>query len=549
LLTELLCPIIRACDSLYAKHYYVQRYRKREDMDTLTIVLTVAGIGLLCAFCFIIWSYARGLRNSPRELWILFLTKVIEYTAYGAMNMSFVLYLSADCGLGDISAGSYIGVWSMLVTITTMLVGAVVDAIGIKKTLIIGTLVLIFSRGFMPFLSNVYAVTLLGFIPMAVGIAIMGPVLSVGIKRYTTKEGAALGFGLFYTLMNVGWALGAVLFDGVRGVFGEHSMVSTPLIGVQLSTYQIIFMAGFLLTIPTLVMVLIMRDGVEMTETGTYRIAPLKNDFVGSIVSVFWQVFKKAALDTGRILSQVVRQKEFWYYMFMLGILVFVRLVFYHFHYTFPKYGIRILGEGVKIGNIYGVLNPTIIVFLVPLVAAVSRRVSSYKMLMLGTTISASAIFIATMPESFFSPLMGTWVEELVYNRWLGLAPEMHTPLVLALVIFVILFTVGESIWSPRLMQFAAEIAPAGREGTYIALSYLPYFAAKLVAGPLSGWLLFTYVPEGAGSYPHHYFVWLWIGGMAVLSPIGLAVFRGVFMSSERRRREEEALKKAEAGN
>jgi hypothetical protein len=240
---------------------------------------------------------------------------------------------------------------------------------------------------------------------MAVGIAIMGPVLSVGIKRYTTKEGAALGFGLFYTLMNVGWALGAVLFDGVRGVFGEHSMVSTPLIGVQLSTYQIIFMAGFLLTIPTLVMVLIMRDGVEMTETGTYRIAPLKNDFVGSIVSVFWQVFKKAALDTGRILSQVVRQKEFWYYMFMLGILVFVRLVFYHFHYTFPKYGIRILGEGVKIGNIYGVLNPLLLFFG----AVGGCRVAARKLvqiLMLGTRFRLLRFSSQPCRESFFSPLM-----------------------------------------------------------------------------------------------------------------------------------------------
>ncbi len=510
-------------------------------MDVLDIVLWMTGIGLGCAFIFIIWSYAKGLRGAPRELWILFLTKVIEYTAYGAMNMAFILYLSADCGLGDISAGSYIGVWSMLVTITTMMVGAVVDAIGIKKTLLIGTIVLLFGRAFMPFMDNIYFATILGFIPMAIGIAIMGPVLSVGIKRYTTSDSAALGFGLFYTLMNVGWALGAIVFDAIRGTFGEHEMVTLPMIGVDISTYQIIFLTGFLLTIPTFIMVLMMRDGVEMTDTEGVKIDPIKNDFEGSVISVFFQVAKKAAIDTGRILSQIVRQKDFWYYMFMLGILVCVRLVFYHFHYTFPKYGIRILGEGVKIGNIYGVLNPTIIVFLVPLVAALTRKISSYKMLMIGTTISAFSIFIASMPGKFFDPLMGTWVEELVYNRWLGLAPEMHTPLVLALVIFVIIFTIGEAIWSPRLMQFAAEIAPEGKEGTYIALSYLPYFAAKLVAGPLSGWLLHTYVPEGASSYPNHFFVWLWIGGMAVLSPIGLVVFRKLFSAAENRHRETKA--------
>ena len=42
-----------------------------------------------------------------------------------------------------------------------------------------------------------------------------------------------------------------------------------------------------------------------------------------------------------------------------------------------------------------------------------------------------------------------------------------------------------------------------------------------------------TYVPEGAESYPSHYMVWVWIGGMAILSPIGLLVFRKVFRRAE----------------
>ena len=79
-------------------------------------------------------------------------------------------------------------------------------------------------------------------------------------------------------------------------------------------------------------------------------------------------------------------------------------------------------------------------------------------------------------------------------------------------------------------MQFSAEIAPAGREGTYIALSYLPFFLAKMITGPLSGWLLATYTPEGASVYPQQHMIWIWIGSMTVLSPIGLVVFRGLFM-------------------
>ena len=506
-------------------------------MQTTDFVLMTLGIGLIGAFVYIIWGYLKGLKGSPYELWLLYLAKVLEYSAYGAMNMSFVLYLSADCGLSDISAGFYIGTWSTFLTLITMMVGAVVDAIGIRKTLLIGTGFLLFSRFFMPWLGNVYSASILGFFPMAFGIAIMGPVLSVGIKRYCTKEGAALGFGLFYTLMNVGWAMGGLIFDWVRrgvgrqsdGTFKEYVVTQIPVLHIDLSTYQVIFLVGFLLTLPTLALILLFRDGVERKDDGEVVVTPKVNTFQGSSLSVLYQTIAKAARDTVDIFASVVRERAFWHFMFMLGILVFVRLVFYHFHYTFPKYGVRVLGEGVKIGNIYGVLNPVMIVFLVPLVATLTRKVSSYKVMMVGTFISALSVFIATMPAEIFAPLMDTWLGDLVLNRWLEVPVAQQTPLFLALVVFIAVFTIGESLWSPRLMQFTAEIAPHGREGSYIALSYLPYFAAKFLAGPLSGELVAAYTPEGAASYPDHYMVWMWIGGMALISPIGLVVFRRLF--------------------
>ena len=88
-------------------------------------------------------------------------------------------------------------------------------------------------------------------------------------------------------------------------------------------------------------------------------------------------------------------------------------------------------------------------------------------------------------------------------------------------------------------MQFTAEIAPDGREGSYIALSYLPYFGAKLIAGPMSGWLVATYTPEGASTYPNHYWVCIWIGATAVLSPIGLVAFRKLFHRAEKDHQEQ----------
>ncbi|MCK5690903.1 MFS transporter, partial [Myxococcota bacterium] len=433
-------------------------------MTTLDIALIVAGAGFTAAFIYIVWSYAKGLKGSPRELWLLYAAKVVEYSAYGSANMAFILFLSSDVGLGDIAAGTYIGVWSTLLTLSMIMVGAVVDAIGIKKTLLIGTIFMLFARFFMPLFDDIWMVTLLGFIPMAFGTAILGPVLSVGIKRYTTREGATLGFGLFYTLMNVGWAMGGFIFDWVRGELGEHVIVNYA--GLDMSTYQVIFAIGFFLTIPTLFMVLVMRDGVSRLDDGTIAIEPMAAKREGTVMEAALAATVSAKNDTIKIFREVISQKSFWIYIGMLGILVFVRLTFYHFHYTFPKYGIRVLGEGVKIGNIYGVLNPVLIVFLVPFIAALTKKISSYIMMMVGTAVSSVAIFLATMPAEIYAPLVDTWVGELVYLRWLEVPEGARTPIFLSLVFFIIVFTIGEALWSPRLMQFAAEIAPKDREGS-----------------------------------------------------------------------------------
>ncbi len=502
-------------------------------MSFLDAITWIFGAALLLGFVYIVWSYAKGLKGCPRDLYLLYFSKILEYSAYGGMNMAFVLFLHKDCGLSDIAAGSYIGVWSVGLTIVTMMVGAVVDAIGIRRTLIMGAVVLLFARFCMPLTHNIYLVSIIGFVPMAVGIAIMGPVLSVGIKRFTTREQAALGFGLFYTLMNVGWALGGLIFDWVRRGFGEHGMHTLPGLGIELSTYQIIFVVGFAITIPEFISILLIREGVEMMDDGRVVLKPTKIMQEGGILSATLKTAKTAGIDTINIFKEVISHKAFWVFMFMLGILVPVRLVFYHFHYTFPPYGIRLLGEGVKIGNIYGVLNPMMIVFLVPFIAALTKKISSYRIMILGTILSASSVFIATLPAEIFAPLTHTWVGELVFVRWLEVPEELRNPVFFSLIFFIIVFTIGEAFWSPRLMQFTADIAPKGKEGSYIALSYLPYFAAKLFVGPMSGWLVSTYTPEGAESYPNHYMVWVWIGAIATLSPFGLLVFRKLFNKAE----------------
>ena len=577
-------------------------------LNGLDYFILLSALILLGALFFMIMRYVLGLRGSPYELYLMFFTKLTEYSAYGAASYCFVLYLDKDVGLGTSGATAYYTVFSLTMTVVVMVVGAVCDTIGIKKSLLIGAVMLMTARFFMPLTTDIVLTSLLGFLPFALGVAITGPVLKVGIKKFTTIQGATLGFGLFYTLMNVGFAIGGWMFDAIRNVYGDGGSTTLPIFGIEISTYQVILGVGFFINIPDLIAVLLMREGAEMTEAGARVVPPVKPDtaevdrlladtktervaamtkeiirggiitgivvaiafginaaglnpgkwgwasvvfvgLMGSFMLVYgvlsylglfnpgfnriMHTVRSAAEETGRRLADNFQERTFWVYLFMLAILVFVRLTFFIFHVMFPTYGIRVFGEGAMVGSIFGVLNPVMIVFLVPLISVLTVKIRSFTMILVGTLVSAGAVFLCFIPEAMSLDLVNSAFGQLIFDYWLEVPVGQRDPFYISLIIFIIVFTIGEAIWSPRLMQFSAEIAPRGKEGSYIALAILPYFVGKALAGGMSGGLLENYVPEGALTYPDHQMVWMWIGGMAMLSPIGMVIFRKMFRKVE----------------
>jgi MFS family permease len=609
-------------------------YRSADSMSTrwtesrlnpLDNILLFFSVGLLIGFFGLIFYYIRGLQGAPRELYLLYFTKVTEYSAYGAAASIMVPFLQNDVmwngsPLGDSNGYLYYTVWTLASTVITIMVGAVCDTIGVKKCLMIGAVALLVSRGFTPLTTDIYLVTLFGFIPLAIGFAITGPVLKVGIKKFTTMKQSTLGFGLFYTLMNVGFAIGAEIADYFRDLYGDSG--TEIILGHEFTTYQIIILIGFILNIPDFIAIFIMRDGSEMTENGLVLAKEKKVDdtllerltssrderrstmyrelsktvlassiaaiicfimvqmnvhlwkinvvpvgkymwaFVATIVffaitgviyaglsilgtyndrfDVVMKSVRDATQETIRQLKENFQERPFWIYMGMLAILIFVRLTFYIFHLMFPTYAIRVFGADFPVASIFGTLNPVMIIFLVPLISALTINVRSYTMLLWGTGLSAASVFLCFLPESVSLGLANTSFGTWVFDYWLEAPMGNQDPFLISLVIFIMVFTVGEAIWSPRLMQFSAEIAPRGKEGAYIALAMLPYFLGKAGAGVLSEQMTTRYFTDNQVFFPSHDTAWLWIGCMAAISPIGLLIFRGVFA-----KREKEAIEEA----
>jgi len=508
------------------------------------------------AFIYILWSYARELRTSPRELWIITNVRLLEGMAYYAISFSLALWLSVDCGLGDVEAGFFVSILAVLTAIFGLFAGPFVDVFGIKKSFIFTFILFAISRIFMSWMINPSLVLIFVFLPFAIAYALLEPAGLIYIKRYTTPVGASFGFGMIYVVMQIAVALGVWGFDKAREFFGENAGATLPVIG-HLSTYQIIFFLALVTAFLCLMLLCLVRDGVELGPEGIRVSLPAEQ--TGTLTEIIVRTLKKTISDISATLGFVMKDRYFWKYLFIVTITLFARFTFFHFLFTFPKYGLRVLGEGAKVGTVYGTLNPVLVIFLVPLVAAMTKKFSTYRMLIIGTAISSLSVFIVAIPGSFFSSLTNSMLGELAFVKWLGLAPNLEALMASPpsdfywpLFIFLIVWTVGEATWYPKLLQLMTELAPKGNEGTYIAFVLLPTHLAILLVGPMSGLLLKTYTPlseivnaagktiQVVGDLSHHYMVWVWIGWLAILTPIGLIIFRNVYysMKEEQSRKE-----------
>jgi dipeptide/tripeptide permease len=90
--------------------------------------------------------------------------------------------------------------------------------------------------------------------------------------------------------------------------------------------------------------------------------------------------------------------------------------------------------------------------------------------------------------------------------------------------LYVVVFSLGEAFYSPRVYEYAAAIAPKGQEASYGALSYIPFLLAKLLVGTFSAALLAKYCP--AVGERQSGMMWLFLALMATIAPLGLLALR-----------------------
>jgi predicted MFS family arabinose efflux permease len=131
-----------------------------------------------------LWTRLTALQGAPRELWLVFALKLLAVAGYGVLNSTLVLWLSADFGWTDKEAAGVVLAWSLSMTVGTVLVGSLTDAIGLKRTFFIGVILCVLARAVMVFGTTPEIVIGAGLLPLAIGEAMATQVLVAAVRRY-----------------------------------------------------------------------------------------------------------------------------------------------------------------------------------------------------------------------------------------------------------------------------------------------------------------------------------------------------------------------------
>jgi len=452
------------------------------------------------------------LRGAQRELWLTFLIKFFIYTAYSVTNKTMVLWLSNDLGFSDQAAGALVGwVWAPAMTVFTLLAGSLTDAIGLRRTFFLGVAICTVARSVMVVTTTPSLALACGVLPLAVGEALGTPVLLAATRRYSTTAQRSISFSIIYMIMNVGYIAAGWIFDYVRQL-----NLRVSFFGFEPTTHQQLFMVSLAFEIVLFPVIYFIRRG---------RPPSPRLQRAGGTAPAFWsgigETVRKSAIDTAHLFRRLIGQSGFYRILVFFLLIGFLKAIFLQMDYVFPKFGIRELGLYAPVGKLANI-NAIMIILLVPIVGALTQKFAAYRMVVIGGVICAAGVFIMALPTEWFQPAANSVIGQWLGYGYLGLHGSIH-PYYIMTALYLIVFSVGEAFYSPRVYEYAAAIAPKGQEASYGSLAYLPFLVGKFLVG-FGGWLLARFCPEHGPRRSGT--MWLIFALAASVAPIGLITLR-----------------------
>ena len=362
--------------------------------------------------------------------WVANISEIFERLSYYAVFAVLTRYLHEALQFPSEQASSLGGFFGAGVWVMAIFGGAVADRIGFRRALSLAYFILSFAYFMVgsiaaPWLAPVRSVIPIGllagiilFLP-ALGVALVKPSVVGTIARASKENVRSIGYSIYYTLVNIGSFLGP-------------------------------FLAGWIHS--------------RMRVENVFRLAALSVFVMFIGVLIFFREPRRVGEEQVPTLAQVGRNllTVLGNFRFVLFLLIFSGywIVFWQQYLILPIFIHDYVDPNANTELIL-IADPLIVITLTVAVNALTRRISSFRAITLGTLITALG--------------------------WLVL---VFHPRVWTAVVALMIVALGEIIQSPRYYEYISRLAPPGQQGTYMGFAFLPIGIGSLIGGKFGGILL-----------------------------------------------------------
>lgn len=391
--------------------------------------------------------------------WVANTLELFERLAYYGSKSVLTVFLANKVGLNE-EAGFLAGLFNAVLYSLPIVAGVFVDKYGFKRTLmacfaifclgyfLIGLAGMEYGQALSDAIGKKNYVIIVLMLT-AIGGSLIKPCVVGTVAKTSKPQSQALGFSIYYTLVNLGGAIGPMIAYFIRTDLG----IEFVLVMSSITSLFLFFGALFFFKEP---------EG-EAGEPKTFA----------KVFSDMLLVFRNI-----KFMSFLLIFSGFW-------------MMFWQIFYSFPFYVTDVLHyeafEFLETVDAW-----TIILITIPVTALVSK-LRPVTAIIIGFTIASLSWIIIGVG--------GT---------------------VLAAIVGVAVFALGEATQAPRFYEYVSSLAPKDQVGTFMGFAFLPVAIGSFTAGIIADWLRGSYLETNPAM------MWYTLSAIGITSTLLMIVYNRI---------------------